>query len=64
MESRDCGKRASRKAISQHSGTPVLQHSVSHLFLALPLFVAGVGANHPDNALAFNNFTILAKFLN
>jgi hypothetical protein len=30
--------------------------------LALPLLVAAVGANHPDDALAFDDFAIFAKF--
>jgi hypothetical protein len=30
----------------------------------LPLFVAGVGTDHPDDAFAANNFAILAKLLN
>src|SRR5208283_3210692 len=32
--------------------------------LALPLFVPGVSADHPDNAFAPDNLAILAKLLN
>jgi hypothetical protein len=32
--------------------------------LALPLLVAGVGANHTNDALAFDDLAILAKLLN
>jgi hypothetical protein len=31
---------------------------------ALPLLMAGVGTDHPDDAFAANNFAILAKLLN
>jgi hypothetical protein len=31
---------------------------------ALPLFMARVGTDHPDDAFAANNFAILAKLLN
>ena len=32
--------------------------------LALPLLVAGVGANDADDAFAANDFAIFAKFFN
>jgi hypothetical protein len=31
---------------------------------ALPLLMAGVGTDHPDDAFAANDLTILAKLLN
>jgi hypothetical protein len=31
---------------------------------ALPLLMAGVGTDHPDDAFAANDFAILAKLLN
>jgi hypothetical protein len=31
---------------------------------ALPLFVAGVRTDHPDDTFAANDFAILAKLLN
>jgi hypothetical protein len=31
---------------------------------ALPLFVARIGANHPDHALALDDLAILAELLN
>jgi hypothetical protein len=30
----------------------------------LPLFMAGIGANHTDDAFAFDNLAILAKLFN
>jgi hypothetical protein len=40
--------------------TPTLHHPIP---LSLPLFVAFVAANDPDDAFAPDDFTILAKFL-
>jgi len=34
------------------------------MILALALFVAGVGADHTDDAFAANDLAILAKLLN
>jgi hypothetical protein len=44
---------------------PFIQQSINPIcMLALTLLVAGVGADHTDNAFAANNFAILAKLLN
>jgi hypothetical protein len=42
----------------------VIQQSIHRVCLALPLFVASVRANHPDDALAPNDFAVFTKFFN
>lgn len=48
------------EAALQDSNSP----SLRFICLALSLFVAGIGANHSDDAFAPHDFAVLAEFLN
>jgi len=41
-----------------------MSYKIKPVTSALPLFVAGVGADHPDDTFAANNFAIFAEFFN
>jgi len=49
--------------LSGKSKNPIVQFSINPIMLALTLLVPFIAANHPDDALASDDFAIFAKFL-